>query len=862
MQRVQAALKDQLTRQKEKLEIDLRKQQETVKSVQEERERLGVQLYGVQQQLARQQVLLEREQDDVNSSRGLREQKEGILNHLKDLYRQMLDTLKTERQQTVELRQEVEEVTGRLRFLTEAHQTVQGDIALTRRATEKTTSDVAKAEEDKLNQDLYLDRLTSQIASLDEQIALYDAQHSAQCHETKAVKENLTEASLELEALLLEKKKLLQQWNSTLIGMRRRDEAYAAILAAVSVQKQQIRSLETEIENYRKSTTQEQERNEQLTLMLNKLRADIGHVERQLALSHGRHEELKTEYTTFTRTLQETEQALARANTDCSLKRNELGTVRTQTEREAREKRKLEDVVMEKMMQQLTMDKSTQYTRRSVEGLQAHKEKLETAAVEVENDIAKTLLQVASLSAEMKRLQSSLDRQQEAMDKQNKFISQSETEIGHNNALIERKQTQIDQLNKKISQRVAKLDGGEDLGPLELKIDTLQKQISDSVERCAGLQNFWLRQQNELVRKTRGAEDEARAVDCLRKQQLILQQKKMRIDGQLEREEKERVSVEQSISRLQHEMRRLCTLISEKSGEQTRLEQDNLLMQNDFVHALKESELECIQTQTKVEQLKEEKERLLNSLVEAERQIMLWERKITLAKEMREMVDSETGQADIRAMQAEIHRMEVRYNQLMRQQEKMIQDMEKAVYRREAIQFKSEVQVMAGKSEGTQGHMKKKITDLQRQIKQTGRDTAKYEKESVAMSEDAVVVERDLERQQGMCQSLQSQLNQLETETTQSLVNKTQGMAELYSEQAKYKQLVAAKDGRYRLMAKSKEGREVEEERQLQKLRSLQAVVDKIRTDFPATQEYLQTVSVSLSARLSRQQRVEEVETA
>ena len=57
--------------------------------------------------------------------------------------------------------------------------------------------------------------------------------------------------------------------------------------------------------------------------------------------------------------------------------------------------------------------------------------------------------------------------------------------------------------------------------------------------------------------------------------------------GQLEREEKERVSVEQSISRLQHEMRRLCTLISEKSGEQTRLEQDNLLVQNDFVHALK-----------------------------------------------------------------------------------------------------------------------------------------------------------------------------------------------------------------------------------------------------------------------------------
>lgn len=33
------------------------------------------------------------------------------------------------------------------------------------------------------------------------------------------------------------------------------------------------------------------------------------------------------------------------------------------------------------------------------------------------------------------------------------------------------------------------------------------------------------------MRKTKEAEDEARAVDSLKKQQLILQQKKMRIDG-------------------------------------------------------------------------------------------------------------------------------------------------------------------------------------------------------------------------------------------------------------------------------------------------------------------------------------------
>ena len=45
--------------------------------------------------------------------------------------------------------------------------------------------------------------------------------------------------------------------------------------------------------------------------------------------------------------------------------------------------------------------------------------------------------------------------------------------------------------------------------------------------------------------------------------------------------------MQQNISRLQHEMVRLSTVIAEKRGEQQKLEQGNVLMENDFVHALK-----------------------------------------------------------------------------------------------------------------------------------------------------------------------------------------------------------------------------------------------------------------------------------
>ena len=48
------------------------------------------------------------------------------------------------------------------------------------------------------------------------------------------------------------------------------------------------------------------------------------------------------------------------------------------------------------------------------------------------------------------------------------------------------------------------------------------------------------------------------------------------------------------------------------------LKQDNILIENDFILSLREAERESIQMQNNLEGLGEEKERLLNSLVEAE----------------------------------------------------------------------------------------------------------------------------------------------------------------------------------------------------------------------------------------------------
>ncbi len=120
--------------------------------------------------------------------------------------------------------------------------------------------------------------------------------------------------------------------------------------------------MDTEIDGYKRSIGKEQEQNEKLTLILNKTEMDIATVRKMLQQCLDKHEALKNEYATYTRMLHETEQALNRANTDKTLRLNELNAIRKQIEREYLEKVNLEDEIMEKLRAQLTMDKASKYT--------------------------------------------------------------------------------------------------------------------------------------------------------------------------------------------------------------------------------------------------------------------------------------------------------------------------------------------------------------------------------------------------------------------------------------------------------------------------------------------------------------------
>lgn len=63
----------------------------------EERENMGVELYGVQQELARHQMMLEKHHDNYTTINQTRQQRDQRLSEVRVLYKDMQNTVNTER---------------------------------------------------------------------------------------------------------------------------------------------------------------------------------------------------------------------------------------------------------------------------------------------------------------------------------------------------------------------------------------------------------------------------------------------------------------------------------------------------------------------------------------------------------------------------------------------------------------------------------------------------------------------------------------------------------------------------------------------------------------------------------------------
>ncbi|XP_045548069.1 coiled-coil domain-containing protein 40 [Salmo salar] len=435
-----------------------------------------------------------------------------------------------QRSHVSQLQSEVANLALRLFYMQEVNTDLHSDITAMKNASRKAHSEKTQAEKQKHKQDLYVERLTKNMERLTEQLCMKSRPSPSLRRPRQPRRPSLRvhhcplRAQMEMDSLEMGRKQLLPQWNSILVGMRRRDDAYTAMLEALCTATHQVRSLDTEIEGFKKSITWEEERNEPLTVLLNRTQLDSA-TSRKL-ISHSQQEALQAQYSIYTRTLQETEQTLQRVNTECAVHQMEVSSLRKQTEKEWERRIELEVGIMSKMQEHLTHDKATKYSRRRTDRTAAHK-----------------------------REKVSIGRPE--------LLSASEARINKRVTVIDCKQATINVYNKKIEQLIAST-GHEDLGLLEIQANTLTKQLEGVGGEIKEQQQLWLRQQGELVRLTQEKQARSTALLTLQTQFTILQQRKVRTEcTEAERDSNE---MQMKLERIQEEKDRLFNSLVESES--------------------------------------------------------------------------------------------------------------------------------------------------------------------------------------------------------------------------------------------------------------------------------------------------------
>lgn len=853
MERVQFALQKQLKGAFDLAQLKLSEQSEELARQKRKREDVGVQLYQVQQQLAKLQMNLEKVHENHSIISQLREQAENDLAGIKPTYSEKLSEVKDQRAKYDKYQSELDQLNMTLRQVEAYNEQMKSEIAVTRRATYKAEESITALESGKRGQDTLIDSLNERLRRAQEELAQNEAQLLAQRGETTAAATTLKEAATEMEAINFERKQLLQQWKSALIGMQRRDEALQATEDALLKQREQEMALDAEISGVKKAIQKEEERNEVLVSTEGKLETEQRGVDANIQSCREKEEKHHERFAMLNKSLEQTDAELAKiATTEASLD-HEVGALEAQVQKTLLEAKKVENTIFSTLGEQMAVEKGTANTVTTTEKLRGVREEKEQNLASMQNELARIHVDTLNTRSHNAELDAQLKNLNAELTEKDALVSRYQLEARRRQVEVEKKQHELDLLNKKfdvlMKQRAGVAELDEDAGPLEATIVHLKREIGNKMGENGELQRVWIKQQTELVTVQNVNQGFADKIHDYRAKISILAQKQARIEAQFEKQGKELKELERGSSAMHNEMSKINELLADHHEKQQKLADDNFLMEHEFVVRLKELEAEAVQSEQQIVALKEQKEGLLLDVTEAEKQVMLLEKKIALERETQAALDPEVGAAEVRAMEREIHRMRLRYAQLQRRQEQMISEMERAIYKRDNIEAKGKVAAGRKDAPPTQAVLAKQVGDLSKKLQSTTHDANLTQLNVLKLQEAQAERGQQVEDKAEETRQLSSQVDSAREALLSAQQLEQVRVAQMRTQSKLAKRLVAASEGRYQPSASDDMLRERIAEADDTSARLL-SVVEQLAAEQPQYSSVLSTmVQAVLSAR-------------
>jgi len=690
MGRVQEALRIQLEEQLTRLSEDLRETEQAREASRIHREDVGVQLYGVQQQLASMQQGLDKKSESIRALAEKRAQDEGQAKALQDDFLLRGAALKQAETQVEAFRGELDGILDTTRQVEKYNEEMAGEVAENRRATLKATEATREKEKAKLAQDAYIDRMTAAVRRAGDELATYQAQIDAQKAEGGAALATMAEANTEMDTIRLEKKALLLQWQSTTLSLRRRDEALAAIASTLKDATVELGAMDAEEGNYRKAVHVAQGAHARLSDLLEREESDLRMAEEQGTTLRRQWEALEARRADVASTLEATDAESKRAAVET------VRLLRIVKELEAargvadRSRFGVEDDITKALASRITNEKAGKAMAKDADRLLQRTHALEIEKAEAENAMARARVEALTISSRLATLRDTLSALNRDVFEKEALVAKCEMDIRQRQDAIDKKASVLDRLNRK-SDRLAKDSsnvGGEPSGPLQAAIKGLVDDLETIRSENEGAQRRWLTDQTALVASSTETEVRSTRLAELNSELSLLTQKQLRLDRAIGGTQGEKKRLDNAVKSIRDDMTRINALIVKNAALRDKLAVATYSTEKAAMDTLKDMERETAGSEARVASIREECARLQEDLVEAERGVLAWEKRIILERETQEALDPSVGEGELQSMEREVSRMRLQADALSREQDKLIGEMERAVEKRDVLAAK------------------------------------------------------------------------------------------------------------------------------------------------------------------------------
>ena len=495
----------------------------------------------------------------------------------------------------------------------------------------------------------------------------------------------------------------------------------------------------------------------------------------------------------------------------------------------------IEDKIMKHVQEQSDLKRDAVAAQHEVEKIREQIAAKDRELSELQNETVRLRIDKLNISAHKEKLEKALEEIVKELKTKDDLISQYENQMRRNNVDIEKKQSEVDKLNRKYD-LLTSAQGGQEFSPLEREIRDLKAKIQQSDEKMAEIQAAWLKKQTELVALTKSCEDIDKTNQTNQAHLSVMSRKRDRFLKQLQITEKEIEKLQAETRVLQREMSRLGEQLSASVGQGNVLVEGNLNFEAEILETLRQKEAQAASVEGQIEQLATTRETLAEDLIETEKTIMLWEKKIQLAKEMHQAMDPNFGSHELMCMRKEVNRMEHRLKQIRRQQEVIIQEISYAMKRRETIATKGQAKQRTMKDR-TRGDVQRGINQLKRQIQEINNEA---EKQSRHISENAEAqreLETEIEQLQHVERELRSAKVEHEKRMQQEEQDKLKGQSKLEKLQAKNRLFQSQKT-----LLKSPDGFESAYSSLKNQEEQLIGLIDILASDFPHVADSLNMI--------------------